>query len=383
MTAGSSIKVLCVDDEAQVLEGLELHLRRTYQVTRATSGAEGLKAVTEDGPFAVVVSDMRMPGMDGAAFLSKVRDVAPNTVRLLLTGYADLDAAIAAINEGGVFRFLTKPCPPDKLRAAFQAAVQQYLLITAERELLDQTVCGSIKTMVDILSMTCPFVFGRATRVARHAKSLAYQLKPTERWFLDAAAMLFELGSVAVPEETLKRHYYGEETTPDEQGMIARIATVTESFLANIPRLEPVRETISLYSAAARRGGIARAENVGQAIAANILRIAADFDALESRGYSSQLALDTLKHRELAYDKELLQAFGAQKHSSTSTQELRDVPLRALAEGMILAEDLKTTAGILLAARGLRVTAGFIERAKNFGRGYVKEPIKVIAKSVD
>jgi CheY-like chemotaxis protein len=329
------------------------------------------------------MSDMRMPGMNGSVFLSKVREMAPDTIRLLLTGYADLEAAIAAVNDGGVFRFLTKPCPPEKLRAAFQAGVEQYRLVTAERDLLEQTVCGSVRTMVGILSMTCPFVFGRATRVAQHAKTLVHQLRPAERWFLDAAAMLFDLGSVAVPEETLKKHYFGEEMTSDEQAMVARIPTVTDSFLANIPRLEPVRETISLYSAAARSRGVARAENAGQALAANILRIAADFDALESRGYSSQLALDTLRSHELAYDKELLQAFGAQKRASAIAQEIRDIPLRALTEGMILAEDVKTNTGMLLAARGLRITAGFIERTRNFGRAYVKEPIRVVAKKSD
>ena len=104
-------RVLCVDDEPQVLEGLALNLRRHYEVHVAGSGAEGLQRLEQDGPFAVVLSDMRMPGMTGAVFLAHVRQRAPDSVRLLLTGHAELDAAIAAINTGHIFRFLAKPCP--------------------------------------------------------------------------------------------------------------------------------------------------------------------------------------------------------------------------------------------------------------------------------
>src|SRR5512141_2774337 len=111
MIAAKKPSVLCVDDERIVLEGLALHLRRRFDVTMAESGAEGLDAIRGSGKFAVVLSDMRMPGMRGAEFLAQVRQLSPETVRVLLTGYADLESAIAAVNEGQIFRFLNKPCP--------------------------------------------------------------------------------------------------------------------------------------------------------------------------------------------------------------------------------------------------------------------------------
>jgi DNA-binding NtrC family response regulator len=108
-------RVLCVDDEPNVLEGLRLHLERPYRLSTATGDAEGLAILERDGPCAIVISDMRMPKMDGAAFLGQVRQRFPDTVRMLLTGHADIDAAIAAVNEGQIFRFLSKPCPPAQL----------------------------------------------------------------------------------------------------------------------------------------------------------------------------------------------------------------------------------------------------------------------------
>lgn len=99
-------RVLCVDDEPRVLAALARTLHRHFALTTAASGAGGLELLRREGPFAVVVSDLRMPGMDGVAFLARVREAAPDTVRVLLTGQADLAAAVAAVNEGNIFRFL-------------------------------------------------------------------------------------------------------------------------------------------------------------------------------------------------------------------------------------------------------------------------------------
>ena len=130
--------VLCVDDEPQILAAIEATLRRHFSVTTATSGADGLRRLADGGPFAVVVSDFAMPDMNGAEFLARVREVAPDAVRLLLTGQATVEGAIAAVNEGNVFRFLTKPCPPPVLLRALEDAVEQTRLVTADRALLEQ-----------------------------------------------------------------------------------------------------------------------------------------------------------------------------------------------------------------------------------------------------
>jgi signal transduction histidine kinase len=133
-------RVLCVDDEPRVLAGLRLHLRREYEVEVAEGGEQALEIINQRGPFAVVISDMRMPYMNGAAFFAQARVLAPDTVRILLTGYSDIDDAIAAINQGQIFRFLTKPCRPAVLRHAVEDAVAQYRMITADHELVRREV---------------------------------------------------------------------------------------------------------------------------------------------------------------------------------------------------------------------------------------------------
>src|SRR5689334_9386183 len=126
-------QVLCVDDEARVLEGLNLHLRKDYEVHTALSGEAGLSKLKELGGVAVVVSDMRMPGMDGATFLKRVMRDYPDATRMLLTGEPGRDAAVQAVNEAQIYRFLTKPCPPDQLKVAVDAALIQHKLMSAER----------------------------------------------------------------------------------------------------------------------------------------------------------------------------------------------------------------------------------------------------------
>lgn len=128
-------KILFVDDELPVLEGYQRLLRRDFAVSTAVGGHQGLTAIQAYGPYAVVISDMRMPEMNGVEFLAQVRQKAPDSVRMLLTGHADFDAAIEAVNRGNIFRFLTKPCEKAVLVEAIQSGVAQYAAATAQREL--------------------------------------------------------------------------------------------------------------------------------------------------------------------------------------------------------------------------------------------------------
>ncbi|MYL84064.1 response regulator [Desulfovibrio aerotolerans] len=119
-------KILLVDDEQYVLDALKITLRREFDPYTALGGAEGLELIERDGPFAVVVSDYKMPGMNGVEFLERLRKLAPDCVRVILTGHGDLNAAIAAVNQGEIFRFLTKPCPTSVLCEVLRDGLAKY-----------------------------------------------------------------------------------------------------------------------------------------------------------------------------------------------------------------------------------------------------------------
>jgi len=132
-------RILLVDDDVQVLDGLQRQLRGQFDVTATSDPKEAIRLVVAEGPFAVVVSDLRMPGMDGVSLLFLIRQSAPETVRVLLTGDADMEAAISAINQGNIFRFLTKPCTPAILIRTLEASVEQFRLCAAGHEHGGQT----------------------------------------------------------------------------------------------------------------------------------------------------------------------------------------------------------------------------------------------------
>ncbi|HSW14770.1 MAG TPA: response regulator, partial [Solimonas sp.] len=201
--------LLCVDDERQLLDSMGLFLRRRYELLTAESGAEGIRLLRANPAICAIMSDMRMPGMDGITFLHAARTIAPDVPRMLLTGYADIDTALAAINDGRVFRFLLKPSPPAQVLEAFEAALAQYHLVTAERELLEHTLRGAVEALSDVLSLSQPAAFGHAVRIKLLGGELAGVLLPQHRWAVEVAAMLAPLGSVSLPSEVADKLHDG------------------------------------------------------------------------------------------------------------------------------------------------------------------------------
>jgi response regulator RpfG family c-di-GMP phosphodiesterase len=368
-------RILCVDDEPKVLEGMMPHLRRRFDVSTAANGELGLEAVRTAGPFAVVMSDMRMPGMNGAQLLAAVRGHAPDTVRLLLTGQSDLESTVAAVNDGQIFRFLTKPCPADRLLEALNAAVEQHRLVSAERVLLAETLQGSIRTLIDILSLNNPLTFGRAGRVRQHVSTLAKRLRAADSWAIETAAMLAPIGAVTLPPETVEKVYHGHTLTDAEESLVEKMPAVAERFLAHIPRLEPVRDILK------HQHDRFDSAPLGPPLGARLLRMAHDYDVLETQGETAGSALAQLRGRTGVYDPSLLDAFAELLGTAQDRRTVEAVTLGRLRPGMVFAEDVRSREGALLIARGHEVTQSLLERMRNFSRNLgVREPLKVTYK---
>jgi FixJ family two-component response regulator len=365
----TTTSILLVDDEQSILDGLRRQLRNRYQVETAAGAEAGLKSIATNHP-AVVVSDLRMPGMDGIRFLAEVRERSAETVRIMLTGQADIEATVRAVNQGNLFRFLTKPCPPEELTAALDAAIEQYRLVTAEKELLEKTLSGSVKVLTEILALTNPRSFGRAQRLRRCARRLADAVRHPAPWQVELAAMLSQLGAVTIPPETLDRAETGQDLRDDERKAIAGLPDVTARLLANIPRLEPCARMISAAGQDAIPSGD---DGVGRG--ARILRLMAEYDSLSTAGRSTVSILTELRSKGYPMAAiEVLTSLDAEpagrRHVATMLRDLR--------AGMTLDEDVKARNGVLLVARGQELTSALLERINNFQRLVgVSEPIRV------
>jgi CheY-like chemotaxis protein len=370
-------RILCVDDEPAVLEGLELGLGRTYDIAMAGGGAAGLEILERDPSIIAIVSDMRMPSMDGAKFLAHARERYPDATRILLTGQADMASAIAAVNDGQIFRFLTKPCAPPVLVAALAAACEQHRLITAERVLLEQTLHGSIKALTDVLALLRPVAFGAASRIKRIVCEIADAMQIVERWQVEVAAMLCQLGSITLPETP-------EKTTPSSDAQRAQSSVLAEQLLASIPRLEAVR---GIIAAATRPHETVVAETKTPdpqtalvVRGAAILRSAVEFEALETRGNALEIAFEILRSQRGRHDPAVLDALAAARKGA-SADTVEELPVSALRPGMVFAEDVRLVSGPLLVARGGEVTASFLARAANYPPKVVPNKIWVFVKA--
>ena len=367
METNGKPRILCVDDEPNILDSLRRQLRHHFSVETAPSGKEGLRILEREPTFTVVVSDMRMPGMDGAEFLRRAREQAPDCVRLLLTGQADLDSAISAVNDGNIFRFLTKPCQPEILLAALTAAVEQHRLVTAERVLLEQTLRGCIEALSGILGLASPAAFGRASRAKRHVTDIALSLGVADRWQYEVAAMLSQIGCITLPKETAEKLYRGDPLDEAEVESMRGLPQVNDQLLASIPRLEGVRDILRNQYKYFDGSGIPEDGVSGDEIplGARILKVALDFDALEARNEKPLEAFDTLRRRAGSYDPTVLEAFAEVLMVGAAGMETREVLLSEVQPGMMFAEDIAGADGELLIARGQEVTPAILERIRD------------------
>jgi len=369
-------RILFVDDEANVLSSFKRQLRQRFEVETALGGQRGLEAVENGGDFAVVVSDMRMPGMDGVQFLARVREIAPDTVRMMLTGHADQQTAIQAINEGNIFRFMTKPCPPDVMLKSLEAGVEQHRLITAEKELLEKTLHGSVKVLTDVLSLVNPKAFGRAARVRRLVRQLLEHLEVEKSWPIELAATLSQVGCVTVPEDALDKVYKGYALDEEEERVFRTHPQIGHDLIANIPRLETVAEIIAYQEKGYDGSGPPANGKTGKQIpiGARILKVALDFDTLISAGKSRNEALREIRKRAGKYDPSVVGAL-VEVTKVEPKYEVKSVNVQDLKPGMILARDVRTESGMLVTTRGQEVTVALRERLLNF---QITRPVRVI-----
>jgi response regulator RpfG family c-di-GMP phosphodiesterase len=373
-------KVLCVDDERNILDAYQRSLRKEFDIQVAGGGEEALRMIEANGPYAVIVSDMRMPGMDGVHFLGHARAMAPETVRIMLTGNADQQTAMEAVNEGHIFRFLNKPCPPESLKKSLAAGIQQYRLLRAEKELLEKTLIGSVQVLTDVLSMVNPTAFGKASRVKRLVRQIATALKADSIWQIEVATMLSQIGCITVPEETLLKVYDGRGLTGEELKMLQAHPRVGADLISRIPRLEQVAEIVAFQEKLFNGAGHPHDHKGGSLIpiGARILKVALDFDKLIEAKLSSPEAFKEIKRRSDWYDPRVVDALKTVVVDSDILYDTMYVDVKDLRQDMILADDIMSVNGLLLVAKGQEVTISLQMRLENIlQRGGIEEPIKV------
>lgn len=402
-------RVLCVDDEANILSALRRLFRPCgYAVTVAASGEEGL-AILDQAPFDLVISDMRMPGMSGAQFLEEVSTRWPDTMRLLLTGYADIDSTIDAVNKGRIFHYVSKPWDDKALLLIVRHALERKQLerdkarleaLTAQQneelkdvnaslelKVMERTVelrkanehikasfITSIKVFANLIELREGAIGGHSRRVAELARKLA------KRAGMDAAAvqdvflagLLHDIGKIGLPDTLLSRAV-AEMSGPEllryrKHPQAGEHALMALSELAQAARL--VRSHHERFDGKGYPDGLA-GEQIP--LGARIVAVANDYDGLQigtlaARKRTAREALELLEAgRGRSYDPGVLDLF-LEVVAESERDDLKEVGLSVarLMPGMILSRDLVTRQGYLLLATDFVLTAGIIRQIQEY-----------------
>lgn len=377
-------KILMVDDDLNALKGYERMLSREFTLETAICAEDGLKLIEENGPYAVVISDQRMPRIEGVEFLAKVRKLAPYTVRMMLSGKAEMDEAIDAVNEGNIFRFLKKPCPVEILKKSIHAGIQQNRLMTIEKDLVEKTLRGGISVLSDILSMVSPIAFGRCIRVRDLARKIATSMSHPNIAQVEIAALLSQIGCVIIPEEVLSRAYRGQELAVEEQLMLDEHPQIGSALLAKIPRLELVSFLVKHQNKRYDQLKECLEDPSDEIIQSmQVLKLALDYDHLEvTEKVSGSFAWPILMRRMKRgwYQSQTVMAF--KEILERDEQEIKNIAAikdsSLLDQKMTFLEDLMSLDGELIIGKGYHVTDALRKRLANLERKIpIRYPIMV------
>ena len=340
-------KVLIVDDDPGVLDVLRYRHARDFPMDTVESASEALQWICEAGPYAVIVSDLRMPDMDGIELLSHVRTISPTTVRIALTCETDLPLIASAINNGNIYRFLSKPCSDTAFDATILAGIQRFRAEAEERNKLQLTLDASIRTLSDILVLVHPEVADLNQRIVFLSTEIARKLDVDDRWEIEAAAALSQLGCVSIPRETFQKACLGEELDRRERTRFDGHPVIASKLVSQIPQLNRVAQIILQQDFPASEERVP--------LAAHILKVALHFAQTESTGEPVDSILDRLYSSPSCFDPAAVAALIAVLDERCNFR-IRKVSISGLQDEMVIARDVVSKQGALLVTRGTSVT---------------------------
>lgn len=353
-------KVLFVDDEQSLLNGIDRRLGLEFELELAISGPEALEKMQKDGPFAVVVTDMQMPEMNGVQFIQNARKFAPDTTYLMLTGNQDIATATQAVNDGKVFRFMNKPCETEDIKRAVEVGLRQYQLVTGEKELLHKTFSGAVGLLTEVLEISHPEIFSQVPMIEQIFDKLREASEVEAHWEYKLAARFGLLGLALLTEEERTRFQSLKPYEREANELLEKAASVAGRLVDKIPRLHSVAEIVMHQKDIDGNTGVISDKHRVVRLGATFLRIAIKWNLLANVGIRGEAALAELR-KELpnitpAIEDTLLEIEASQDEVAI------EVAIADLKEGMVLARDIMNAEGAILLRKGRLLSPTTIEK---------------------
>jgi response regulator RpfG family c-di-GMP phosphodiesterase len=400
--------VLCVDDEPNILSALKRALRGGCRVLTAGSGAQAIEVLQSQG-VDLIISDMRMPGMDGAQLLEHAHQHWPQTVRILLTGYADMGATVAAINRGRIFRYINKPWDDGELQMTVRQGLERLALerekhrlevltrtqneqlveinthlehrvqertaeVTQAHDKLKRSYLNSIKVFSNLLEMRGGRLAGHGRRVADVARKLAMHMKLSseDQQHIFVAGLMHDIGLLGLNDGLLAKPV--SKYTVDESTLYRQHSVAGEQSLMALDDMTPVGAIIRSHHE--RFDGLGFPDRKAGAdipIGARILAVADAYDELQT-GHLADITVTPQEARTLMrrgrgqqFDPEAMDAFlDMTEPNRAAGQDSLTLSTADLMPGMALATDLISARGILMLTAGQQLTASLIHSIRSF-----------------
>ncbi len=374
-------KILIVDDDRKLRQSLRLHLKRKYEVILAENGQDGLEKLKENTDTAVIISDLKMPVMDGIRFLNAAKNTNSDASRILLTGYADIDSAIKAVNSGQIFRFLTKPSTPSQVGIAVMAGVKQYNLIQSEKILLEKTLRKTVEMLVDIMAVVKPSVYIKVQHIRRYMQFLLDHLDLENSWEFEIAAMLSHLGVITVSDDIIEKIQHNISITDAERNQYMEHPEVACKMISEIPRLESVGQMIQasmnsqLDTETQNLNLLDRIE-----LGAHLIHICVEFEKLHQTGMAPHDIISRFQKSNSVFHPKVVEAlYGIDELSEE--EEIKLVTMASVIPGMITMEKIYSKKDFLLINENQLITGIVFERLQAFSkRDGIQEPFRVRVK---
>ncbi len=395
----TNTKVLYVDDETALLSAFtSLFRREGLQIHTLADSTSIDRSLEQDGPFALVVSDQRMPGLDGVGTLERVRLKSPDTIRVMLTGFADQDDTVRAINTAEISRYIAKPWDDTQLRQIVHECVDSYNLAgenhylshelalrnASLEELLEGTVGETIQLLSHLISYINIHAANQTDRVrtlGNAVLNLSHTITAEERWDIQRALELFNLGIAVLPPWI--------QVTLNKEGLwsLARFPVALNhhlmayDLLKDIPRFDRVARIIQLSHKDFDGGGepvsiVIKGHDLP--LGARLLRILIDLDSLSTEHFRGRDMLQKMVHQGKKYDTELISLMLGLESTLRGSHAEKRASIQELEEGMILVEDMVTLRGHVMIRAGSTLTKPVLKILSQT-RQYdpIKEPILV------
>ena len=361
----SDCNVLVVDDTEANVDILVDALGELYDVSVAMDGREALESVGDEPPDLILL-DIMMPEMDGYEVCRRLKghERYGKIPIIFLTALTEVENKTKGFQLGAV-DYITKPFEIAEVKARVETHLKLGLAEADLRELVVKTLGGAIEVMTEILSVANPTAFSRTSRLKRHANALMTAFNLTDFWQIRMAAMLSQIGCIAISPETIEKIFSGRQVLVEDEEAYKRHPQIGYELISKIPRLEEVAEIIARQQDLQKNTGFQGDEQAQRLIqmGSRILKLVLAYEKLTYSGKSSVDALAELKKSEREYGPKLLEGFSriVESEPKTAQMKVQKIYPRDIAVGMVLAKDIITSSGSVLVKAGTKINPFLFE----------------------